>query len=278
MFDPGALPQSEVPLAGVRAAQELLTAYKPDGGSTLLADQIRGLRELASVLAAAEATAMAAFTEARRLEQVAAGLPKRRVGLGVGEEIALARRESPSRAKRYAGFARVLTRELPCTLAALRAGETTEWRAMLVARETAWLSLDDRAGVDTQIGPRLGTLNDKQVEAEAARLAYRADPQGKIRAIERAAGGRHVSVRPAPDGQCRLNATLPLAQGVAAYAALCREADAARAAGDERGRGQVMADTLVERITGQSTRGRCAADREPDHDRPGAVQRRTRRR
>jgi hypothetical protein len=40
---------------------------------------------------------------------------------------------------------------------------------------------------------------------------------------------------------------------VAAYAALVRAADAARAAGDPRSRGQVMADTLVERLTGQAT-------------------------
>jgi hypothetical protein len=45
---------------------------------------------------------------------------------------------------------------------------------------------------------------------------------------------------------------LPVAQGVAAYAALRRAADQARAAGDTRSRGQLMADTLVERVTGQA--------------------------
>jgi hypothetical protein len=48
-----------------------------------------------------------------------------------------------------------------------------------------------------------------------------------------------------------LGGLLPVAQGVATYVALCKEADAARAAGDPRSRGQVMADTLVERVTGQ---------------------------
>lgn len=41
--------------------------------------------------------------------------------------------------------------------------------------------------------------------------------------------------------------------GVAAYVALTRQADSSRAQGDERTRGQVMADTLVERVTGQAT-------------------------
>ena len=61
-----------------------------------------------------------------------------------------------------------------------------------------------------------------------------------------------MNLRPAPDAMTRLTALLPVAQGVAVYAALGREADTHIASGDERGRGQVMADTLVERVTGQA--------------------------
>jgi hypothetical protein len=50
-----------------------------------------------------------------------------------------------------------------------------------------------------------------------------------------------------------LSGLLPVAQGVATYAALDRRASELMAAGDERGRGQIMADTLVERVTGQAT-------------------------
>ena len=46
-----------------------------------------------------------------------------------------------------------------------------------------------------------------------------------------------------------LTALLPVAQGVSVYAALRREADTCI---DNRSRGQVMADTLVERVTGRS--------------------------
>jgi hypothetical protein len=49
-----------------------------------------------------------------------------------------------------------------------------------------------------------------------------------------------------------LTGFLPVAQGVACQAALTREADSRKAAGDARTRGQIMADTLVERITGQT--------------------------
>lgn len=47
---------------------------------------------------------------------------------------------------------------------------------------------------------------------------------------------------------------LPVEQGVAAWAALRRDAEAIKAAGDDRGLGQLMADLFVERLTGQ----RCA--------------------
>jgi len=252
MFDCCAALDDEASLSVLRAARELLGACVPAAGTAVMAEQIRVLEELKSLTAAVQTEVTARFVAGRRAEQVAAGVRAKRVGQGIVQEIGLARRESPFRAGRYAGFAEILTRELPDTLAALRSGQTSEWRAMLVARETGWLCLEHRAAVDADLGPRLEALNDRQVEAEAARLAYALDPHGKIRAIERDSGGRHVSLRPAPDGQCRLNATLPLAQGVAAYAALVKEADAARAAGDVRGRGQVMADTLVERVTGQS--------------------------
>ena len=45
---------------------------------------------------------------------------------------------------------------------------------------------------------------------------------------------------------------LPVAQGVAVHAALSKHADALRAGGDQRSRGQIMADTFVERLTGQA--------------------------
>ncbi|WP_148046624.1 hypothetical protein [Nocardioides pocheonensis] len=50
-----------------------------------------------------------------------------------------------------------------------------------------------------------------------------------------------------------LTGFLPVAHGVACQVALTREADTRKAQGDPRTRGQIMADTLVERLTGQAT-------------------------
>jgi hypothetical protein len=134
----------------------------------------------------------------------------------------------------------------------LRQGETTEWRAMLVARETGWLSARHRAVVDAELAGRLPELGDRQTEAEAKRIAYRLDPHGYLARTRGAESGRRVTVRPAPDVMGRLTGFLPVAQAVAAYASLKQHADSLISQGDARSRGQIMADTLVERVTGQA--------------------------
>ncbi len=215
-------------------------------------EQLRVLEELKAAAAAAQALVTADFAASQEAAQVAAGTPAAEVGRGVAAQVGLAKRESPARARRYLGWAKVVTTELPQTFAALACGAATEWRAMLVARETACLSAEHRAAVDAEIGDRLAGWGDRQVEAETRRIAYRLDPYAVTARARRAESERRVSLRPAPDTMAKLSALLPVAQGVAVYAALGAHADSCRAGGDERGRGQIMADTLVERVTGQA--------------------------
>jgi hypothetical protein len=80
-------------------------------------------------------------------------------------------------------------------------------------------------------------------------IAYRLDPHAVVDRASKAASERRVTLRPAPDTMTYLTALLPVAQGVAVHAALQR---AANTCTDSRSRGQVMADTLVERVTGQT--------------------------
>jgi hypothetical protein len=163
------------------------------------------------------------------------------------------------------GFAKALVLEMPRTLAALRSGQLNEWRATLLVRETACLSVEDRCAVDEELAADTGTFEgkgDKSIIAAVKAAAYRRDPRSVVGRASRAAAERTVSLRPAPDTMTYLTALLPVAQGVAVYAALSRAADTARStggAGTGGGvgsggvaptRGQVMADTLVERVTG----------------------------
>ncbi|HEV8054977.1 MAG TPA: hypothetical protein VGP51_00645, partial [Nocardioidaceae bacterium] len=117
-------------------------------------DQIRLLEQLKAAAAAAQATVTAGFVTSQRATQPQAGMPADQIGRGIAAQVGLARRESPARAARYTGWAQLLVAELPATLAALQAGQTSEWRAMIVARETGWLSREHRAAVDTALAGR----------------------------------------------------------------------------------------------------------------------------
>lgn len=95
-------------------------------------------------------------------------------------------------------------------------------------------------------------MGDRQLVRHVKAIAYRLDPVSVLNRARQAEADRRVSLRPAPDTMAYLIALLPAAQAVAAYAALTGAADTARSAADERGKGAVMADTLVERVTGQT--------------------------
>jgi hypothetical protein len=229
------------------------SAGDPGGGDRVRIDRIRLLEELKSAAAAAQAIEAAAFAAAQCAAQRAAGVPEQRVGRGVAGQLGLARRISPHQAGRYLGWASVLVAELPHTFAALRAGRVSERRAEIVARESSWLCRQHRLVVDAELGPQLARMADRQVQAEARRIGYRLDPEGFLARRAQAENERRVWLRPAPEAMVYLSALLPVAQGVACYAALTQAADTSTAAGDERGRGQIAADTLVERVTGQAT-------------------------
>jgi hypothetical protein len=221
----------------------------------LLIREIRALEDLKGAIAAAQARAAAAFDASTRRAQAAAGLTSGQLGKGVAAEVALARRESPHHGAKLLGLARILTTEMPHTLAALSQGVISEWRATLLVRETACLSLADRQEVDRQVAGNLAELEglgDRKLIARIKSLSYGLDPHAVVNRAAHAVSERFVSCRPAPDTMTYLTALLPVAQGVGVYAALTREADRLRGAGDPRTKGQIMADTLVERATGQA--------------------------
>ena len=239
---------------------DLATALRTLGSGTdevgELVDQIRRLEELKSAAAAAQARVTAVFAATQRTAQRAAGVPDSKVGKGIAAQVALARRDSPARGSQHLGLAAALISELPHTLAALEAGQINEWRATLITRETACLSVEHRRQVDAELSARPGgmaVMGDRAIAAEARRVGYRLDPHAVTDRARKAAADRRVTLRPAPDTMSWLGALLPAAQGVAAYAALRKYADSQHSQGDDRARGQIMADTLVERITGQAS-------------------------
>jgi hypothetical protein len=216
-------------------------------------DRIRVLEELKAACAAAQARETAALRELRCTEEAGRGVPVRERGRGVGAEIALARRISPRRGSQEVGLARALVEEMPHTLAALTAGEISEFKATIMARETAWLPVEARREVDEVMADRLAVVGERRLGGEARAHAQRLDPTAAGNHADRAVKERRVSVRPAPGGMAYLTALLPMKQAVACLANLQRTAATTTSTGKavERTQHQVVADLFVERVTGQ---------------------------
>ncbi|MDC5696363.1 HNH endonuclease [Intrasporangium calvum] len=199
--------------------------------------------------------------------------PARRAGrgaydkAGVAAQVGLARHESPRRGAQLATTALALVRDLPCALEALTTGQLNERRAELVARLTSHLSAEDRLAVDAEVvganladpvdGATAGiaTWGDRQLEGAVRAAADRLDAEGAVARARTAESERRVTIRPIPDTMALVTAVLPVKQAVALYAALTAAASTAHATGDLRSKGQVMADTLVDRVLSGAAAG-----------------------
>ncbi len=230
---------------------EVLAAVDPDADEAALIERISWLERVKSAAAAGQARSAAALDAMRRADEAAAGVGKAKQGRGVASEVALARRDSPVCGSRHLGLAKALVYEMPYTLAALQCGALSEWRATLIARESACLDVEDRRRLDAELCADIRNLEgkgDKRITAAAKEIAARLDAQAVVDRAAMAEADRTVTIRPAPDCMTYVTVLLPVRQGVGVYAALKRQADTTF---DDRSRGQVMADTLFERVTGR---------------------------
>jgi CRP-like cAMP-binding protein len=252
MFEPG-MQATTLDAERVRAwVDEVARASGADDDQARL-DLIAALEELKGAAEGLQADLAVDVDASVRQQAAERGVPQARQGQGVAHEIALARRESPHRAQQHLGLGRVLRHEMTFTREALRAGRISEWRATIVARETACLSRRDRQEIDRRVAgdpEMLERMGDRELGNAVRRLAYELDAEAWVTRRRIAESERRVTLRPAPDVMARLSAELPVAQGVAVIKSLGERADSLRATGDPRTRGQLMADTLVARLLG----------------------------
>lgn len=242
-------------VASIEGTSRIASTSGPDASNlddAARVDAIRALEQLACVATAAQAELARALDRSVRQRAADRGVPAARQGRGVEQLVAYARRESPHRGSRHLGLAKIVQTELPHTWSAWRTGRITEWKATIIARETACLSLQDRLSIDylvAQNHDELEALGDGELAGRTRAAADQIDPEAAVARRRYAEGERQVSLRPAPDTMTWLTALLPVKDGVAVHAALTRQADSLRAQGDPRGRGQVMADELVAAVT-----------------------------
>ena len=217
-------------------------------------DRLDRLERARSAVASVQVAETVRFARSQAKEQLAAGVHPKKLGQGIADQIALAFRVSPWEGSRRLNMAKALWFDLPQTYALLTSGELRERAAEHVVTETRHLDAEQRRTVDAQVATaKLARMGLRSAAACARKHAYEADPAGFVERGRTERKHRRVSIRPAPDTMAWLSAYLPAEQGVACWAALRQHTDALKASGDERSRDQIMADTLVERLTGQAS-------------------------
>ena len=168
----------------LRAALECAGSLDQAG----LVDAIGELETLGRTVSAAQAALTAELDRRMVAEQAEAGTPVDQQGQGVGNVVALARRESPHRGRRHLSLARIVPTELPHTWAAWQAGRIDEWTATVIARETACLPLSHRLAVDEAVAGDPDGLEPLGARQLIAKLRQR--PSGSTRLPASRADGR----------------------------------------------------------------------------------------
>ena len=251
----------------LQRALDLLADLDGSGGCDADRIDVLGLLEqLKGAAAAAQARVTVEFERSQLAAQEARGVRARNRGRGIGDQVALARRDTASQGSRHLGFAKAVVNEMPHTHALLTTGQIGEWTATLLVKETAILSVEDRRLVDERLcamrvnastgeilPPSVLELTPLQAAGAARALAAELDPEAAARRASKAEKDRRVTIRPAPDTMTYVTGFLPVGQGVACWANLDRTAKAMKAAGDERSLDQIRSDLFVERLTGQAS-------------------------
>jgi Domain of unknown function (DUF222) len=226
-------------------------------------DRISRLEKIKSAAAALQAAESVRFAQSQAEQQLAADVHpdkigrserQRAIGLGIADQLGMACKVSGFEAARRLGVARALWFDLPDTYRLLTDGRISEYVASLVVTETRHLDAETRRDVDGKIvAGGIAQMGPCSAAACARKYAYEADREGYLRRGRTERKHRRVSLRPAPDTMSFLSGYLPAEQGVACLRSLRDHTDTVKATGDPRCRDQIMADTLVERITGQAT-------------------------
>jgi hypothetical protein len=211
-------------------------------------DRIDAIVALDLVIRAAQARQLAQI-DALYAERVKIAVGSCDPALSVIGEVAMARNISPGAAGTQLTLVLGM-RLLPRVAALLDAGKISESTARAVSRESVGLHADDYVILDAELATRLSGLTPGKAAMLTRHQVINIDADAARERAEATRADCRVSMFPEPDGVATLYARGPAEQILAAHQALDSWAQGLRASGDERTTGQIMTETLVERITG----------------------------
>ncbi|HEX2072731.1 MAG TPA: DUF222 domain-containing protein [Geodermatophilus sp.] len=142
----------------------------------------------------------------------------------------------------------VLVEQLPATLALLDQGRIGWAHVQVLTKLLGPVSEDKRGEVEARVLARVEGKTPAQLGAAARRAIARIDAAAATRRLADALREREVRVYSGEDGMGTLAAVLAGPEARAAYVALEGYAEERRTEGDERTKGQRMADCLLDLI------------------------------
>ncbi|MCW0215943.1 MAG: 13E12 repeat family protein [Pseudonocardia sp.] len=217
-------------------------------------DELVALRNSVDAEIAESVRAFARHEVERRLEQIAAEhVTVEQVEASIVDRLGRALRISPTRARAQLRIGRDLHAGLDRVREQFGAGRLDQPKVAAVVAAAADLDAAERTEVDRRLSTYdLPSLGLRRVTDLARTIVAEVSPDKFAERARVARRDRHVTIGPAGDGMALLRAHLPAEQGIACYAALRRAVNEHWVSPGPvtRSRGQVMADTLVERLTG----------------------------
>ncbi|SMX75069.1 HNH endonuclease [Brevibacterium antiquum] len=242
-------------IAEIERFASMLRGEEPAATEAETLARIAAFEGLKATVVSAQSAEAVAFEALRRRRDALNQVPARECGIRSAEEIALAKKVSPGSGRKFLSTSRAIVHEMPNTFKALASGEISEDKARVMADETATLPSADRRKVDTRMKMSMGPAGLRSLRTEARALAEEMNAEAAAERATRAAANRRVTMTALDDGMGRVSAILPIQQAVAVYEGLKGAAESVSAAGGAEGRrnNQLMADTFVERMTGQSS-------------------------
>ncbi|GAA1863118.1 HNH endonuclease signature motif containing protein [Pseudonocardia ailaonensis] len=217
-------------------------------------EQLVALRNSINAEIAEEVRALARDEARARAEQLLSGLvDPEQIEAAVVGRVATALGVSPTRGREQLRIARDLHSGLDRVRELYAGGEVDERKVAAIVAAGSWLDTDERAQLDAELAAhRISRLGLRRVGDLARSIAARIAPEKFAERAAAARRGRYVSVTPAGDGMAWLRALLPAEQAIRCLGALHKavQEEFVGPGPVTRGRSQILADTLVERVTG----------------------------
>jgi hypothetical protein len=214
-------------------------------------DRVVALQAQIDALSAARTEALVEFEEA-----FAAAYPPNAAALrerALNAEAACALRMPERSIQRLLGEARMLTRELPATLAALAEGRFSYRHAQVLIDETAGLEAEDRAVVERLALATAGTTTVSQFRTRVRKLQEKRAPESMVARVREAYAQRELTLEPTRDGMAHLTLYTGVVEATAVYDRATAGAARVAADGDPRTLTQLRVDLAVDALLERDT-------------------------